>query len=425
MTLCHQLSQTSVLGRNGGTDRNGTRQLERQDLFLTRADTLLRPLFRYCQYELKQAGESIPVDEPQLSGGTSAATKPQDGDDDIAVNFRGFDLTVENKDLRVLMLKYQSLSEQQQQQVSSSNSQEKGFLELLSVVDDATEVVSKELQSYEKATVVGPTIQAKISNLKAWKGYLQYQKTYHVMNHTEELLADIEGHAERVHVYDALLQHANTLLALPKVRASIDGEDTADDSEEDEFALQVQANCLRLRAFKCYHMGWYYYTSSKKFGAALSLLELAAKLRKRAIEEIAACDEEMPNGDKYMEELESLPLKGSIAGVKSALALQQGLVSEDAAAAAAAMTATKTTNRPLLLRLNEPDNGLVMAEITPMPIFAKPIFFDIAYDYAMDTRDSIDVIQDFVEEHTINPDAYAGDETKDGEESGGSGCLVS
>jgi hypothetical protein len=65
---------------------------------------------------------------------------------------------------------------------------------------------------------------------------MQYQKTQRVMDHTQALFESISGNAERVHVYDALLQHVNSLLSLPKAYE--------DDGVEDEFALQVQANCF-------------------------------------------------------------------------------------------------------------------------------------------------------------------------------------
>mmetsp|Transcript_41145 Transcript_41145/g.63392 ORF Transcript_41145/g.63392 Transcript_41145/m.63392 type:complete len:612 (+) Transcript_41145:140-1975(+) len=400
MSLCHTLSQTS----SGEEPQDDTKQLERQDLFLARADTVLRPLFRYCHYELKQAGESIPVEEPQ---GPSTTAAPAQGEDEIAVTFRGHDLVLDNKELRVLLLKLQSL----QAATTSSNdtsSSEKSFLEILSVLDDSTDVVNSALQGYAQA--VGPSIQAKKNALLAWKGYLQYQKTQRVMDHTQALLEDISGHAERVHVYDALLQHANSLLSLPKA--------DEDDDDEDEFALQVQANCLRLRALKCYHMGWYYYSQVQKHGAALGLLQQAAKLSKRAQEEIAACDDDMPHADEYVEELEALPISSAMAAVKAAVFLQKGAVGGASSAAAAATT--KSTDRPLLLRLDEADAGTVMAEVLPMPMVCKPVFFDIAYDYAMDTTESVERVRAFVEEHTAQPEEEEKEETT---ASGGGGLL--
>jgi hypothetical protein len=398
MSLCHTLSQTTIPSEKQGP-QDDTKQLERQDLFLTRADTVLRPLFRYCHYELKQAGENIPVEEPQ---GPSTTATPVQGDDEIAVTFRGRDLVLDNKELRVLLLKCQSL---QQQTATTTDTSEKSFLEILSVLDDATDVVNTALQGYAQA--VGPSIQAKKNNLLAWKGYLQYQKTQRVMDHTQALLESISGHAERVHVYDALLQHANSLLSLPKA--------DEDDDDEDEFALQVQANCLRLRALKCYHMAWYYYSQVQKHGAALGLLQQAAKLSKRAQEEIAACEDDMPNADEYIEELEKLPISSVMVAVKAAVYLQQGGVN----GASAAASTTKSTDRPLLLRLHEPDAGMVMAEVLPMPVFCKPVFFDMAYDYAMDTTESVEKVRAFVEEHTAQPEEEEKEETT----TGGGGLL--
>ena len=59
---------------------------------------------------------------------------------------------------------------------------------------------------------------------------------------------------EKVHVYDAVLQHAKLLLNLPRPSKSGVSE------EDDEFVLQVQANILPVRALKTYYMGvWSYF----------------------------------------------------------------------------------------------------------------------------------------------------------------------
>merc|ERR1712238_181149 len=182
-------------------------------------------------------------------------------------------------------------------------------------------------------------------------------KTRKVMEHTENLLLSQKtnttmGSGEKVHVYDAVLKHAKSLLNLP-------GSDTsrAGVEEDDEFILQVQANILRLRALKVYHMGWYYYTQLYKHGPALALLEHSSVLCKRAKEEIAACDEDM---------------------FRAAMALQQRQHTrklQKAGAAGDGISSTWqepiTTDRPLLLRLYEYDGGTSeapIADLRPMPL---------------------------------------------------------
>ena len=148
---------------------------------------------------------------------------------------------------------------------------------------------------------------------------MQYEKTSRVMNHTELLLKDITDHAERVHVYHALLQHAQSLLNLPLPQ---EDNNFAED-EEDEFSLQIQANVLRLRALKAFHMAWYYYEKQRKYDHALALISQSSKLAKRAQEEIAACDEDMPRSDEYLEELDKLPVDSAMAAIQAAMCLQQ------------------------------------------------------------------------------------------------------
>ena len=108
MTLCYDLSEIEV------DDEPETQRLERQDLFISRADQLLRPLFRYCQYELKQAGMT-PVQEPKAPssvgtvGGASSASSPED-----TITFRGAELVLDSKELRVLLLKLQSVEQDEE-----------------------------------------------------------------------------------------------------------------------------------------------------------------------------------------------------------------------------------------------------------------------------------------------------------------------
>jgi hypothetical protein len=397
MSLCHQLSQQKK--EQEGEDT--AKLLERQDLFVNRADTVFRPLFRYCQYELKQAGQAT-MDEPRLN--TSSSEVPRDAEETSTV-FRGHELVLESKDLRVLMLKLQSMQHDEQQDEEEKRDNETSFLNALSVLDDALEVVQSALNTLEQANT-GPAVQAKRKQHLLWKGYLQSEKTKRVMDHTQELLKDITGHAERVHIYDALLQHAQSLLNLPRP-----GHTNAGEEEEDEFALQGQANVLRLRALKAYHMAWYYYEKPKKYEAALALIQQSKKLSKRAQEEIAACDEDMPHADDYVKELEELPIASALAAIHAAMYLQKKHGRKTGAQI--------QTDRPLLLRLQEEDSGTVLAELTPMPIPCKPTFFDLAYGYAMDSAESVDKIQAYVDMHTVQPE----EEEESNQTASGGGIL--
>jgi hypothetical protein len=395
MTLCHQLSQEDA--------QDAAKRLERQDLFLTRADTVLRPLFRYCQYELKQAGQPLLVaEEPRLA--SSSRSTSSSTEDETSIVFREKELVLESKELRVLLLKFQSLSttttststpasDKQDSKQEETAENETAFLTVLSVLDDALEVVQVQLSTLEQAQTAGPAIKAKRQQYLLWKGYLQWVKTQRVMDHTANLLQTISGHAERVHIYDALLQHAKSLLQLPRPEE--------DEEEDDEFALQAQANILRLRALKTFHMAWYYFQEVRNCQAAWALLEQSTKLCKRAKEEIAACDEDMPHSEEYLSELDALPMESAQAAIRAAWYLQG--TTGGGAGDNNAHVRHRATKRPLMLRLPDSDAGTVLAgELSTMPIPCKPVFYDLALYYTLDTAESVDPIQAYVDEHTVS-----------------------
>lgn len=420
MTLCYTLSETQV------DNESETQRLERQDLFASRADQVLRPLFRYCQYELNQAGMT-PVDEPKgpSTAGRGGSDTYNGSLPDDTITFRGAPLVLDSKDLRVLLLKLQSIEQEEEEAHDDGKSGESKFLATLSVLDDALEVVQSLQKSLAAVASSGPAVQAKVRQYALWKGYLEYTKTRKVMDHTESLLVlDGEkqmGHAERVHIYDALLQHAKSLLSLPRPQSN-------DASEEDEFGLQAQANILRLRALKTFSMAFVYY-ENHKYSSALALLEHSSKLCKRAQEEIAACDEEMPHVDDYLQEMEDLPLTSAMCAVRAAIALEQRQYARTMARAGASSTGQKpiSTDRPLLLRLYDLDGGTPnapIADLRPIPIPCKPVFYDLAYDYALDPEYSADKVSSFIYDHTVQPEDDEDDDAKGKTSSGFFGWLT-
>jgi hypothetical protein len=315
------------------------------------------------------------VEEPRLD--KSQQQTATGVNDETVVFFRGTELVLEAKELRVLLLKLES--------VASEQTTEESFMNALGILDDALEVVANQLATLDKAQA-GPAVQAKVRQYLLWKGYLQHQKTQRIMDHTSQLLETVQGHAERVHIYDALLQHAKGLLQLPRPSELAE--------EEDEFALQAQANVLRLRALKSFHMAWYY-LQTQNVKAAWTLVEHSSQLCTRAQEEIAACDQDMPHADEYLEELEGLPYASAKAAIRAASYLSTGAGGSSKAA----------TQRPLLLRLEEDDPGMVLAgELAPIPLFCKPVFYDLALHDTLDTAGSLDTLQQYVEKHTVPDD---------------------
>jgi len=440
MSLCYELSGEKD-SEEGIDSQAAVKRLERHDLFVTRADTILRPLFRYCQYELKQAGKPT-MEEPRLLGGATTQQTGNSSEDEDSIVFRDQELVLDNKDLRVLLLKLQSVEQEQKEEVEQEEgklkTKETLFIASLSIIDDAIDVVHSLEQGLSKAaSSSGPAVQAKLQQYALWRGYLQFAKTRKVMEHTENLLLSQKtttsnamgpvemGSAEKVHVYDAVLKHAKSLLNLP-------GSDTGrvGAEEDDEFILQVQANILRLRALKTFYMGWYYYKQMYKYGPALALLEHSSVLCKRAQEEIAACDEDMSLADEYLRQLEELPVMSAVGAVRAAMALQQRQHTrklQKAGAIGDGISSTwqepVTTDRPLLLRLYEYDGGTSdapIAALRPMPLPCKPAFYDLAYGYALDQTNSMDVLEAFIHEHTVTPIT---EEEKEGSGNGDSGIF--
>ena len=179
-------------------------------------------------------------------------------------------------------------------------------------------------------------------------------------------------------------------------------------------------------------MGLCYYTQLYKYGPALALFDHSSALCKSAQEEIAACDEDMPHADAYLQQLEELPVSSGIAAVRAAMVLQQRQHTRKLQKAGATTTAGDgtasswqepiTTDRPLLLRLYEYDGGSLeapIADLRPIPLPCKPAFYDLAYGYALDQSNSADAIKEFIYEHTVAPISDYEEETDDSGTGGG------
>lgn len=340
--------------------------LEMRDLFASRADNVLLPLLRYSQYEYRQAGGTVVMEESQQ---TDAPQKQSSGD----VHFRGSDIAIENKNLRVLLLKLDGLD--------ASESDDK-FMAVLGLYDDAIALVSTDLKSIESMKA-GPAVNAKKAEMQGLLGYVKYGKLKLLMRRNEDMVNQLrkespDAHSDIAHLYDALLQEAREVCGLP-----------GGTQEEDEFILEANANVLRLRALRCYYASQLYMESNKPAEGA-ALLKQAELLTSRATEEIAAC-EDMEYSDEYLEALDELGR--DIAGASCRAKAQAYLMKKGKSVGMSA------TSRPLLLRLNDFDGGRVFADVPPetIPIPCKPAFYDVAWKYASEFPE--DEIQNFIDEH--------------------------
>lgn len=342
--------------------------LELRDLFTARANNVLQPLLRYCQYEYLQAGgiveeeANMPEDSPQKQRSSAD------------IHFRGNDIPVENKKLRVLLLKLDGL-------LAGASENDDKFMSILSLYDDAIALVSADLKSIQSMKA-GPAVNAKKAEMEGLLGYVKSAKLKLLMRRNEEMVNDLRkespnAYADIAHLYDALLQEAREVCGLPGPEV------------EDEFILEANANVLRLRALRCYYAGQLY-TDSNKPAEGVALLKQAELLTSRATEEIAAC-EDMEYGDEYLEALEELRV--DIAGAACRAKAQAYLMQKGGSGG------TSATSRPLLLRLNDFDGGRVLADVPPavIPIPCKPAFFDVAWNYASAFPEH--EIQNHIDEH--------------------------
>jgi len=356
LTLAQELQQTS---------QDDPKSLVLADLWTTRAESVLRPLVRFCQYECKDTSYDVTLEE------TAASSKARESSE-IIIHFRGKDLPLDAyKELCVLHLKAEAL----QKQLQEGTGNESLFLSLLSIYDDSIAVIEEEMKKYQSIQA-GPAVNAKKEELGFFEGYFQYQKLVKSLQKNQERLEDCHSDAERVHVYDALLQNAQSMAQI-----SAGGSGSGSGPEEEE----AQAHVLRIRSFRCFEMSKVYLTSLRQPAQAKTLCQHTKTLAKRAIEELAACDtrdkyheDEM---EAYLQELEKLA-KVDLPVLDVRIKAAQYLAKTGNTGGF-----TTGTDRPLWMRLEEFDPGMTGAPLVdsppmPIPIPCKPVFYDIAWRYA-------------------------------------------
>lgn len=108
------------------------------DLFAGRANNLLKPLLKYCQYEWKEAGGSVEGADTE-EGENGHARSAVSG----AISYRGQNIAVENKSVKVLFLKAESITAS-----SLEDGNEENLVALLSIYDDANGIVAADLKKF-------------------------------------------------------------------------------------------------------------------------------------------------------------------------------------------------------------------------------------------------------------------------------------
>jgi len=465
LNLCEALAKDTVTTNEGFVPDHSNTQfkataaeaLQLSDFFHNRANNVLQPLLRYCQYELKQEGlfhedEIAALTEEAIKSGTTAmneyvqaklnaikeselkrlASTPNSDGNEVTIQFRGKTILIEDTSLRVAMLKLQQIKKEIGQMPSNTGAslsidtskQDAMFLELLNSFDDALSIVSDMHKEYFSMTS-GPSVNKKRFESEVLRGYFKFCKIQALMERNEKMVDKLREQdrdsyltnrknktksnkclsqeddnivkykrvEEIAHLYDALLQDAQAVTILPG------GGDGSDDSQgeeiEDEFAMQASAMVLRIRALRCYYVGRMYGSDTiAKYPEALALYDQALKLASEAAEEMAAID----------------------ANIDVLVALEKEIVSERCRANASAFlvmcgsnASSATTGLPLVRRLDDFDAGgptYNLSSVPPSlePIPCKPAFFDIANSYV--TEFPLEDLQHHVNAHHLQSKGF-------------------
>jgi RNA-binding signal recognition particle 68 len=373
-------------------DENNVTALAVRDLWTARAESVVRPLVRYCQYEAKdELSDADVAPFAQLTNKPSSAATTSTSASSIVLYFRGQDVALDSyKQIAVLYLKVEPLLK------SPESLDESQFLQLLTDLDDATQLVASEIKQYESVVAssssstsatatTGPAVAAKLSSLRAVHAYFRYQKLS-IWRYQQELrVAALTSDAEIVHVYDALQQNAIAMAELPVT------EDGTSNNDDDPYCLEAQAHVVRIRAWRCYYLARLYESTLNGTEAQiLALLKHSETLSRRATEEIAASDTiAETEAEAHLQALTDLVLK--IKAMRCRVEATKYLeTSADGFAT--------STQRPLWLRLDEMDSGPVLADDPPLPIPmpCKGVFYDIAWQHV---TSPVAALEDYIALH--------------------------
>ena len=405
-TLLLELASTKDGSGEATTDAE---QVARQDMWTNRANDLLLPLIRYCQYEAKDDD----LVQPEESASSETKAKAKKESHGISVEFRNQTIVLDSyAQLAVLYLKLEKHlvgsaleKDENENEVTSSPLSETEFLQCLSDLDDALRLSVQELQRYQ-ALPDGPAVHAKRRELSSLKAFFQYHKLSLQRQHQEDRLEQQESNvfvadaAEMLHVYEALLKNVQAMADLNRQdeNDSAENPDAKYNPEDDPLWLEAQTHVVRIRALRCFQLARLYESPQWLTGTTteqvLALLHQCRRLERRAQEEVAACEFANPaDVEKYQKQLEMLHVHvlAMIARVSAVRFLEQG---------EADTASSKATNRPLWLRLRDLDAGVVLADQDPspilMPIPCKPVFYDVAWEHVTDSMSSMNVLDDYI-----------------------------
>jgi hypothetical protein len=429
---------------NTTTEKNAdavAHQLVISDLWTRWAESILKPLVRYCLHEARDTLDAAEVlaletavsfsESSSGSGGlTSPKKKANDSSDGaIRLAFRNQEIALDAyPQLAVLYLKMEehlfpnANDGEEEKNKKQPPLDEAEFLQLLTDLDDATSLTSTEAAKYTRlastaaSSTPGPAVQAKRTELATLQSFFTHSKLQLQRQRQEERVATLSDVAEIVHVYDALLQNAQALADLHTfqsdkhaVQPELQQQQHAA-NEDDPYWLEAQARLVRIRAFRCFHLARLYESmpanSSSSAGTTTmttasspvaALLQQASLLQQRATEEVAACEMD----DVYSDALQDLQkdIQAMTCRIEATRFLE---LQASTGGASGGSSIGKTTDRPLWLRLDDLDAGTgVLADQPPLliPIPYKPVFYDLAWDHVFENDKGLQTLQNYIQEH--------------------------
>lgn len=364
-----QTSMTILLDlANASSDSTSSlQQLTIRDIWTNRAENILRPLMRYCAYEAK-------LDIVEETAVQTAKESSM-----IVLEFCDTTVALDSyQDIAVLYLKMEkSLGS------IGTIKDENDLLNLLTDLEDAMDMTNAEFKKYD-ALASGPAINAKKQDLQTLKNYFAYCKRSAWQRLQETHSTDRPEAAVRL--YQSLQDNATAM-------AELIPEDQADDPAK----LLAEAHVLRWRAHRCFELSKLYETNNEQ----LALLLHAKELTSRAVEELAACEDDETDVSSYLDRLETLQeeIENFILRVSVDMALEQHHVFN------------YTDRRPIWMRYHEYGISEVVVDNPPrpIPIPYKGVHYDMAWqEVTQNVPDLIAQLEEYIQDNASKKSSLLG-----------------
>ena len=318
-------------------------------------ENVLRPLVRYCQYEMKGMDMNHGDDEDdilllidQQQGSRTVASIGSTSSSTTKIRFRNVDvsfdhqlfsqqITVSYLKLEPLLLSQASSTNDIDDTIPASDADENTRLRLMSDLDDLMSFVMKEYkmkfnhqggsvatsqpQQQQQLMFVTFYSYLKYYKLSIWRRQQELRIKETLRNNNSKIDDASTGIPQNsilpdmIHLYTTLQQVVLSMNELVPTTMTTTGVHI---DEDDPYTLEAQAHIVRVRASRCYYMAQYYETiglsyndningeqphqmmmsnnvrtlQQKQFVAARLLLQQSQLLTKRALEEMSACEDD-------------------------------------------------------------------------------------------------------------------------------------